>query len=61
MEETEYRVKVNVCGRLFDQYRIKAESPGQALEKVKNSLWNFTVSIEVEVQGELKIVTQEVR
>ena len=60
-EQREYKVTVRACGQSISDYSILADSAEEAVAIVKKELWNFTITIEVEVQGELNIVKEVIR
>ena len=57
----EYKVRVTVGNMVYHDYLISAESSEEAFRKAKDALWNLTVRVCVEVQGELKITREVIR
>lgn len=57
----EYAYKVNAMGQCIEKGIMTAASPSAAFELVLQSLSRFELTIEIEVQGALEIVTTIIR
>ncbi len=57
----QYKVRVLVGEMVYRDYLITAATPEEAFKQAKDDLWNLTVRIGVEVQGELNIVKEVIR